>query len=134
MHEMSIVQSLADGIRQHLPPGASLVRAVVEVGSLEHLDEDVMRSAWDAVSMAPPLEGAALAGRHVPVSARCRHCDHGYAPEVQAYLACPRCGEARPDVLAGWGVTLRTLEADVPPDPGKAEAPDEDPDRNHKER
>jgi len=114
---MSIVQALTDGIRQHLPPGASLVRAVVEVGSLEHLDESVMRSAWDAVTMAPPLERADLEIHRVEVRVRCRTCAREYVPEVQAYLACPSCGQARPDVLAGWGVTLRTLEADVPPDP-----------------
>ena len=116
MHEMSIVQALTDGIRQHLPTGATLVRAVVEVGSLEHLDESVMQSAWHATTTEPPLRGATLEVERIGVRIRCRSCAHEYAPEVQAYLACPRCGEARPDVLAGWGVTLRTLEADVPPE------------------
>ena len=114
MHEVSIVQSLADGIRQHLPPDATLVRAIVEVGSLEHLDEGVMQSAWAATATEPPLVGAVLEIESVPVHVRCRACTREYSPEHQAYLACPKCGEARPDVLSGWGVTLRTLEADVP--------------------
>lgn len=124
MHEMSLVQALADGIREHLPPDATLLKAVVEVGSLEHLDEAVMQSAWEAVAMAPPLERGSLEIRRVPVRVRCRACAHEYAPAVQAYLACPRCGEAKPDVLSGWGVTLRTLEAYVPPAPDEAEEMD----------
>lgn len=114
MHEMSIVQSLADGVRLHLPPDATLIRAVVEVGSLEHLDAEVMQTAWRAVSVDPALHGSRLDIELVPIRIRCRACAGEYEPVVQAYLACPACGESRPEVLEGWGITLKTLEADVP--------------------
>ncbi len=129
MHEISIVQSLANGILEHLPAGADLIRAVVEVGSLEHVDDEVMQTAWTAVTMAPPLENASLVIERIPVRVCCRSCSTEYSPEIQAYLACPSCGEARPEVLAGWGVVLRSLEADVPSDPE-----DDNTDRNREER
>jgi len=129
VHEMSIVQALTLEIGEHLPPEASLIRVVVEVGSLEHLDETVMQTAWDAVIMDKPLEGAKLDVERIAVRVRCRSCATEYAPEVQSYLACPDCGEARPEVLAGWGVTLRTLEADVP-----SLSSEKNEDRNQEER
>lgn len=114
MHEFSIIQALADGIHVHLPGNAHLRKAVVEVGSLEHLDEELMQAAWEAATHNPCLSDAVLDIRRVAVRVRCRGCLHEYVPAELAYLACPHCGEARPDVLEGWGVTLRTLEADVP--------------------
>lgn len=114
MHELSIVQALTDGIRRHMPPGAVLVRAVVEVGMLEHLDPDAVQTAWTAFTDAPALAGAKLEIRWTSVRIRCRSCGYEHAPDRTEYLVCPECGQARPDVLEGWGVTLRTIEADVP--------------------
>lgn len=113
MHELAIVEALADGIRSYLPADAALVRAIVEVGSLEHLDAEVLQSAWTAFTDAPPLLGGRLEILWTPVRVRCRSCGHEYAPDRTEYLVCPRCDQARPDILEGWGVTLRTIEADV---------------------
>lgn len=112
MHEMSIVESLRDAVRRHLPPGYRLVRAMVDVGSLEHLDPVLMQTAWAALATDPPLAGAELVLERVDVRARCGGCGTEYEPEDPAWLACPACGVARPEILRGGGVVLESLEAE----------------------
>jgi len=112
MHELSIASSLRDQVLEHLPVGLQLHKVTIEVGSLEHLDDAVMQLAWEVLCAEPPLEGSALTILHVPVLVRCRACDHEHAPEHQAPLHCPLCGKARPEVLEGWGIVLKSLETD----------------------
>ena len=110
MHELSIASSLRDQVLEHLPAGLKLRSVTIEVGSLEHLDDAVMQVAWEVLSDEPPLEGSTLNMLHVPVLVRCRACDHEYSPEHQAALQCPDCGKAQPEILAGWGIVLKSLE------------------------
>jgi len=112
MHEMSIVESLADAVRRHLPKGARLVRAMVDVGALEHLDFMVMESAWSGLTTEPPLAGAELVLRRVDIRARCGGCGKEYVPPDPAWMVCPDCGIARPEIVRGAGVTLMSLEAE----------------------
>lgn len=109
---MSIVQSLTEIVRRHLPPGTRLVRAMVDVGSLEHLDPPLMQAAWAAMADEPPLRGGELVIRPVEVRAECGGCGEAYAPVDPAWMACPACGAARPRIVEGGGVLLRSLEAD----------------------
>jgi hydrogenase nickel incorporation protein HypA/HybF len=122
MHEMSIVQSLRDSVAEHLPDDAVLDSVVVQVGSLEHLDEAVMQVAWEASGGPGPCGGAELEIEFVEVKVRCRSCHTEYAPENAAYLVCPNCGTARPEILEGWGVTLKTIEARRAPAAAASEA------------
>lgn len=116
---MAVVRCIADTTLDHLPPGATLVEAVVEVGSLEHLEPSVMDAAWNALAAEPPRDSRALAGSRlileaVPVRIHCALCDLEHTPDEAAYLVCPRCGATRPRVLSGWGVTLTRLVVEIP--------------------
>ncbi len=122
MHEMSVVSALCDQVREHLPPATRLVEVTVEVGSLEHLDEEVMRLAWETFTADSSLEGGRLRVERVPVRVRCESCGHEHAPEHPACLLCPVCGDARPRVLEGWGVVLRSLEAEPVSEAAAADA------------
>lgn len=122
MHELSVVASLTETILEHLPEGARLVAATVEVGDLEHLDDEAVQVAWRACTGSPPLAGATLEIRRIAVRVRCQACGVEHHPAEPAYLVCPRCGEASPDVLEGWGVTLRALDAETDVTPRCASA------------
>ncbi|MBT8335376.1 MAG: hydrogenase maturation nickel metallochaperone HypA [Gemmatimonadetes bacterium] len=110
MHEFSIVSSLADSVRVHLPGGMRLTSARASVGALEHLDFSLMQTAWQAVTDGSDLAGAELHLEREPVRVRCRSCRHAYVPPHPSWMVCPACGSARPEVLAGVGVTLLTCE------------------------
>jgi hydrogenase nickel incorporation protein HypA/HybF len=127
VHEFSLVASLADTVRRHLPPDGRLVAARVSVGALEHLDPLLMQTAWEGVlgehPLAPPKPpGPATGPTDLPrlelvreeVSVECRNCRATYTPPDLAWMVCPECGRARPRVLAGVGVTLLSLEVETP--------------------
>ncbi len=76
----------------------AIIRNLLEqVGPLEHLDETVMRAAWSARTEDTNVAGVTLHIDRTPVRLRCQ-----------------ACGVARPEVLAGGGVLLRSLEVDEP--------------------
>jgi hydrogenase nickel incorporation protein HypA/HybF len=111
MHELSMVQSLLEQVRSFMPDGAALREIRLEVGGLEHLDGQVMQSAFDALT-----QGATLRITRIPVRLRCGSCRQEYEPEDAAVLLCPHCGAVRPEILQGTGVLLRSLEVDQPDD------------------
>lgn len=112
MHEMAIVQSLLEQVRSFMPDQAVLNEIHLEVGDLEHLDGDVMRTALAALTDGSELQGAALHIRRIPIRVRCRSCGHEYEPEDAAVLLCPECGLVQPEILQGTGVLLKSLEID----------------------
>ena len=60
------------------------------------------------------LSGSTLAIERIPVQVRCDACGHEHEPVEPAFLVCPACRAARPTVLRGSGVLLRSLEVDEP--------------------
>lgn len=112
MHEASICQSLVEQVRGCLPDGATPTLVRIDVGQLEHLDDEVMGAMWSAMTQDTDLSGTVLEIEHTPVRVRCGSCGAEYRPEDLMLLVCPDCGSARPELLAGTGVILRTIEAE----------------------
>jgi hydrogenase nickel incorporation protein HypA/HybF len=113
MHEAAITQALIEQVRGAMPAGATLASCRIEVGELEHLDSDVMDTMWRGMTAASALEGARLVIDRVPVRVRCGGCDAEFEPDDHAILMCPTCGAVRPQLLAGAGVLLRSLDVDT---------------------
>ncbi len=116
MHEFSIATSLIDQVRAALPEGAALVAVRVEVGALEHVEPEVLMSLWEMLAGEAGLAGARLDVDRTPLAVRCGGCGRDYDPPDPGFLVCPHCGQARPEILAGSGVLLRSIEVDVPDD------------------
>ena len=114
MHEASITEALVDQVREHVPAGARLVSVSIEVGELEHLDGEVMRTIFTAATEGTALAGATLEIERVALKVRCRGCGTTHEPEDAAMLMCPECGRVLPDVIEGSGMLLRSLEVDEP--------------------
>jgi len=110
VHEMSVIESLVEQVRAHVPASdvvAGMVKQVrIEVGSLEHLDDEIMQLGWQANVMDTELTGAELAIDHIAMVVRCGRCGKEYEPVEPACLFCPDCGCAQPIVLKGKGVML----------------------------
>lgn len=114
MHEASIVNSLIEQVKAFTPPRAVVLSVRVEVGVLEHLDEDVIRNLWSMFAEDAALRGAALEVTRIPLRVRCGECGTVHDPPDPVLLFCPTCGVARPEVLNGSGVVLKSIEVDVP--------------------
>ena len=114
MHEAAITEALLEQVRTFLPKDGELVRVRLEVGELEHLDPDVMRTAWRAATDGTGLGGAELSIARVALTVRCRDCGATHRPEDPAVLVCPRCSAVRPEVVEGSGVRLLAIDVDVP--------------------
>lgn len=113
MHEAAILEALREQVESFTPADGRLLLVRLEVGGLEHLDPGVMTDLWAIVTDATRLAGSDLRVTRVPVRIRCRACGEEYEPEDPAVLVCPACGVARPEVLAGSGVLLRSLEVET---------------------
>jgi len=114
MHEMSVVESLIETVRSAQPDGSRVIEVRIDVGGLEHLDELVLQEAWRVLTHATHYSQTRLKIDVVPVRIRCVPCRSEYEPEEPSMLICPVCGAARPEVLAGRGILLRSLEVDEP--------------------
>ena len=118
MHEAAIIQGLLEQVGPFVPEGAVLKEVRIDVGRLEHLDETVMQATWSALTQGTDFAETALRIDRIPVRLRCRACGREYEPQDLMQLACPACGVARPAVLAGGGVLLRSLEVNEPVEAG----------------
>jgi hydrogenase nickel incorporation protein HypA/HybF len=112
MHETAIAEALMEQVRPLVPAGAALRSVQIDVGELEHLDADVMRTVWSALTAGTPFDGSTLGTTRVPVRVRCRACGHEHDPRDVAILQCPACRAVQPEVLEGSGVLLRSLDVD----------------------
>lgn len=116
MHEASIAEALMEQVRGFVPDGSSLHLVRIDVGALEHIDDDVLQAAWDGMTEDTPLASSTLEVTRIPLLVRCGACGTEHEPEDVAVLICPRCHAVRPQVLQGSGVLLRGLEVDQPID------------------
>ena len=120
MHEMAISQSLLEQVRSFLPPGSLLREVRIEVGELEHLEEEVLRTAWTVLTDGSPLAGATLSVTRIGLLVRCKACGREYEPEDVMIMICPKCGATQPEIIRGSGVLLRSLSVDEYDEPDGA--------------
>jgi hydrogenase nickel incorporation protein HypA/HybF len=120
VHETAIIDALLEQVRSFVPPGAVLRQVCIDVGGLEHLDAEIMQTAWSALTAGTEAAGSTLRISRVAVRVRCDRCGHVYEPQDTAILLCPECETARPRILSGAGVLLRSIDVDQP---AEVEAP-----------
>jgi hydrogenase nickel incorporation protein HypA/HybF len=115
MHEASIamaaIEQAVEVARQH---GASrITRVALRVGALRQVMPEAMKLAFEACAIGTPVEGAELELREEPVVARCRPCGRQFEPDLQAIsFACPQCGRADAELLAGNEIILTSVECE----------------------
>lgn len=113
MHEAAIAEALLGQVRTLVPAGAQLLSLRVDVGELEHIDPEVLAAAWEGLTPAGEEgHGARLDVERIALRVRCAACGAESRPEDPAILVCTVCGAVRPEVLAGSGIILRSLEVE----------------------
>lgn len=111
MHELSLAEQLFPPLLAAAEShGAGRVTAVVvRAGALQQIVPESLAMAFAALAEGTIAEGATLTVETVPVTARCRRCQHEF--EVLEFLfVCPDCGVADVATTGGTELVLQSLE------------------------
>lgn len=113
MHELALADALVDQLsdlaREH-----GLIRitdVAVTVGVRQQVVVESLAMALEAVAQGTIAEGARFTIAEEAMQARCRACQHAYAPSLRDFR-CPACGTAQPDLTAGTGMRIASFTGD----------------------
>lgn len=122
MHEMSIAISLLEQVQRVAQDNGATRVAHVEVsaGALQLVVDDALQMAWQAASEGTVAAGSTLNIVHEAARVVCRQCGTQFAPDISRSFACPECGEADSEVVAGNDIVLTAVTADIPERTGNA--------------
>ena len=114
MHEMAIATELLESVLSAVAEhgGGQVHEVEVALGAMRQVVPEALETTWQAVTKGTSAEGARLQMTEVPMQARCRSCNHEFAPVVESYL-CPRCGQADVEILAGDAIILTSLTCEA---------------------
>ncbi len=110
MHEFSIATAL---IRQVLALAdqhglESIERVEIEVGTLQLIVPEALKTAFAALAEGTPAQGAVLEQKEIPLQARCRGCANIFEPAIDNFM-CPLCSKADLKIIAGRDIILSSL-------------------------
>jgi hydrogenase nickel incorporation protein HypA/HybF len=114
MHELAVTENILEiALRHAREAGAERVTGVyLVIGRLSSIVDDSVQFYWDIVSKGTLAEGARLHFRRIAIEVRCRSCGRRYAPEGED-MACPACGGARLEMLAGEEFYLEAIDVEA---------------------
>ncbi|UCC98044.1 MAG: hydrogenase maturation nickel metallochaperone HypA [Phycisphaerales bacterium] len=110
MHETTVAQSLmeilsAEAAKQNAAP----VSAKISCGTLNAVNDEILRFAFEALAKDTLCEGVELCIEHKPIRARCRSCSQDFDVEFSR-PACSKCGGEDFDLLPDAPLVLEQIE------------------------
>jgi hydrogenase nickel incorporation protein HypA/HybF len=101
MHETMVAKSLMEIIAEQAEKNnARPVTAKISCGTLNPVNDEVLRFAFEAITKNTTCEGVTLKIEHKPIKARCKDCDRNFDVDLSR-PDCPKCGgddfELQPD-------------------------------------
>ena len=91
MHETMVAQSLMEIILEEAAKqNAKPVSAKISCGTLNAINDEVLRFAFEAVTKDTSCEGVQLHVEHKPIRARCNGCGEEFDVEISD-PGCPLC-------------------------------------------
>jgi hydrogenase nickel incorporation protein HypA/HybF len=111
MHEMALCQGLMEliGDQRQQHPFDRVLRVVVEVGVLGHVDPHALEFAFEVHAKGSAAADAVLEIREMPARAWCMDCSESIAIDRRGD-ACPGCGGYTLIVEQGEEMRLKELE------------------------
>jgi hydrogenase nickel incorporation protein HypA/HybF len=102
MHEMGIVQSIMDIVKQQAEQHQAkrVVRISLEFGLLTAVMPDAIQFAFDVLSQDTVAQNADLEIRIIPIKAFCVECDKSFVMEEYQPF-CPECQSAALHIIEG---------------------------------
>ncbi|HDS85101.1 MAG TPA: hydrogenase maturation nickel metallochaperone HypA [Phycisphaerales bacterium] len=115
MHEMAVAESILQTITEQAERlgGARPAAARISCGQFNAINDETMRFAFESISRGTPCEGMRLEIRHIPLQAKCTHCQTVFAFDVYR-PTCPTCGSAHFDFQPDAPLLLEDIEFEDP--------------------
>lgn len=120
MHEMGIISGVLQAVTASAEQaGATKVTSVqLSIGRMTEAIEDVLVFAWEALSTGTMCEGAELKVKMVEPRSLCPACGTEFEHD-RFHRACPNCGNALTELIAGREMQLDSIEVDIPDEDGE---------------
>jgi len=114
MHEMSLMASIFDVIKQSVEPypDARVTKVTLVVGALTNAVPEALELAFEAFAKGSSLEGAVLEILQVPLTLQCGECQWQGAVENQ-FSICPECESLQVSIVAGRELLIKSLEVET---------------------
>ncbi len=111
MHEVSLVEDVVELVAAEARKQAfSRVRVIrLKLGALGHAEPEALRFCFDAVTSGTIADGARLEIEMVPGQGWCSACRRSALLD-ERFAACPTCGSAPLQIVAGDELRLAEIE------------------------
>ncbi len=113
MHELAITQSMLDlALEQAKQNNATRIQKIsVTIGEMSGVVDECVRFYFALLGDGTIAEGAELAIRSIPATAQCRQCETRFEIRGMDWI-CPRCGNARIEIIGGKELYLESIEVE----------------------
>jgi len=110
MHETMVAQSLITIISEEAAKqNARPVVAKISCGTLNPVNDEVLRFAFDVVAEGTPCEGIELHIEHKPLKAVCKSCGCNFVVEF-SWPRCTECGSEDFELLPDAPLLLEEID------------------------
>jgi hydrogenase nickel incorporation protein HypA/HybF len=116
MHELAIAQAILEraAATSERCGGGRVLKIGLRVGEISGVEPDALAFGIEALSKDTPMAGVALEIERPGRKLRCTACASEFAPEGFA-VACPACGNAASECIAGNELHVTFIELEDPP-------------------
>lgn len=113
MHELAITQSMLDlALEQAKQNNATRIQKIsVTIGEMSGVVDECVRFYFAFLGEGTIAEGAELAIRSIPATARCRQCKTRFEVHNMDWI-CPVCGKAQIEIVGGKELYLESIEVE----------------------
>ena len=113
MHELAVVENIIRiSVQVATENKLNRISAInLNVGAMQHLNEESMKHGFNAAKEGTPLATAVLKLNRVPVKLRCNSCFHIFSP-CDGKFFCPDCGDKDTSVIQGMELIIKSIEGE----------------------
>lgn len=113
MHELTVVGNIIRIAEQVAVENKlhHVSRINLEVGAMQHLNEEIMEHGFSAAKEGTALAAAELKLNWLPVKLRCNTCLQEYTPSDGTF-SCPGCGDKDTSVIQGMELIIKSIEGE----------------------
>lgn len=114
MHELSIIQSVVDTVRENaIAHGLTRINKVkLVVGKLTMVLPDSLYFAFEAVAVDAMFKDAALEIEEIAPGCLCASCQNRFPVNDDYSFVCPQCGQGQVDIITGRELYIDYFEGD----------------------
>ncbi len=110
MHETMVAESLLETISaEAAKQNAKPVNARISCGTLNAINDEVLRFAFEAMTKGTLCEGMKLEIEHKPMQGQCKNCNENFKIDLSC-LKCPKCGSEDFILLPDAPLLLEEIE------------------------